>query len=465
MEKFERWMGTHTDLGATISLVPILRTSWRINHYGDPKWDFVSDEQATVRQQIYQLRTNGSPGALRPFITEDGKDANVAFLYRDHRGETIRRAVIAAEEFIRQNPIGQVIVRYDRDRGRQGDNPLSYQKLMDTWYYMLGPLLPTRHHTMTVQVRQEDGTYVHQQVNEHGDGQPLPEWIEDFRDRALADYEVQRDSLEEGEFFTWPESLADWTLDDVEYWWASEEFGIRAVAVSPSSLIVEDLKQVEGVPAYQATQSWTRGVQFVMAGGLMGILAAIDDEVERSHVANILLIFLVIFVLHSITYQSVPSGAIILLQIMTATMLSLAYMAVVGMGLNINTLPVQSVGVGIGVDYAIYIVDRIRHEVVDTEDIDEAIRRAIRTTGMAVTFTATTIVGGIVLWTFSNLRFQADMALMLSILMVINMLGAITVVPALYSIARPKVATALLTDDQRAAIQRQKEIEHQKGLD
>ena len=229
-------------------------------------------------------------------------------------------------------------------------------------------------------------------------------------------------------------------------------------------MIVEDLKRVDGVPAYQATQSWTRGVQFVMAGGLMGILAAVADEVERSHVAHILLIFLVIFVLHSITYQSMPSGAIILLQIMTATMLSLAYMAISGMGLNINTLPVQSVGVGIGVDYAIYIVDRIRHEVVDTADIDEAIRRAVRTTGMAVTFTATTIVGGIVLWTFSNLRFQADMAQLLSILMVINMLGAITVVPAFYSIARPKVATALLTDDQRAAIQRQKETERAKGL-
>ena len=464
MEKFERWMGTHTELGATISLVPILRTSWRINHYGDPKWDFVSEEQATVRQQIYQLRTNGAPGALRPFITEDGKDANVSFLYRDHKGETIRKAVIAAEEFIRQNPIGQVIVRYDKDRGLPDDSAFSYNKLMDTWYYMLGPLLPTRHHTLTVQIRQDDGSYVQQEVNEFTSVDALPDWIEEFRENAIYDYEDRRDSVDEGEHFSWPDSLEDWSPEDIDYWWENEEYGIRAVGVNTSNLIVEDLKKVDGVPAYQQTQSWTRGVQFVMAGGLMGILAAIDDEVERSHVANILLIFLVIFVLHSVTYQSMPSGAIILLQIMTATMLSLAYMAITGMGLNINTLPVQSVGVGIGVDYAIYIVDRIRHEVVDTEDIDEAIRRAIRTTGMAVTFTATTIVGGIVLWTFSNLRFQADMAQLLSILMVINMLGAITVVPAFYSIARPKVATALLTDDQKAAIQRQKEAERAKGL-
>ena len=188
-----------------------------------------------------------------------------------------------------------------------------------------------------------------------------------------------------------------------------------------------------------------------MAGGSMGILAAINDEVERSHVANISLIFFVIFVLHSVTYKSVPSGAIILLQIATATMISLAYMAIRGIGLNINTLPVQSVGVGIGVDYAIYIVDRIRQEVVDTSDIDEAIRRAVRTTGMAVTFTATTITGGIVLWVFSDLRFQAEMAQLLTVLMVVNMLGAITIVPAFYAVIRPRVATSLLREAQDSA--------------
>ena len=196
----------------------------------------------------------------------------------------------------------------------------------------------------------------------------------------------------------------------------------------------------------------------------MGVLAAINDEVERSHVANISLIFLVIFVLHSVTYQSMSSGFIVFLQIATATMVSLAYMAIKGVGLNINTLPVQSVGVGIGVDYAIYIVDRIRQEVADTADIDEAVRRAVRTTGMAVTFTATTIVGGIVLWSFSNLRFQAEMAQLLVFLMILNMFGAITIVPTFYSIMRPKVATALLTDDQREAMRLQKEREKALGL-
>jgi predicted RND superfamily exporter protein len=189
-------------------------------------------------------------------------------------------------------------------------------------------------------------------------------------------------------------------------------------------------------------------VQFIMAGGAMGTLAAVNDEVERGHLANISLILFVIFVLHSVTYRSATSGGIIFLQLATATLLSLAYMAVRGVGLNINTLPVQAVGVGVGVDYAIYIVDRIRQEMAVHKDLDEAIRTAVRTTGMAVTFTGTTVVGGIGFWVFSNLRFQAEMAQLLIVLMAINMLAAVTLVPALYSILRPGVASSLMRRDE-----------------
>jgi len=463
MERFERALKIDTNLGASVSVVPFLRQMWRINHYGDPKWYFIPDHPGTVRAMIFQLQQNGAPGFMRPFMTDDGRKANMAFFYPDHKGDTVVIATHFAEKFIEENPLGEISIRLDRDHGSKDAGFFDRDNLLDKWYYMLGPLLPPRHHTLSVRIRQKDGSYAQAPVLEAGrDG--LPEWIDEFRDGALYDFEDTRDSLDEGEVFTWPDELEDWTNDDVGQWWESEEYGIRAVEVNTKDLIVSDMKAVDPVPKYQPTNSWTRGVQFVMAGGSMGILAAINDEVERSHVANITLIFVVIFVLHSITYQSIPSGLIIFLQISTATMISLAYMAVRGIGLNINTLPVQSVGVGIGVDYAIYIVDRIRQEVVDTEDIDEAVRRAVRTTGMAVAFTATTITGGIVLWAFSDLRFQAEMAYLLVILMVLNMFGALTVVPAFYSILRPKVATALLTDEQKEAIRIQKERERAQGL-
>jgi hypothetical protein len=462
MEDFERYLKANTDLGATVSVVPFLRNYWQMNHYGDPKFYFIPEDLGTVRSTIFQLRQNGPPGFMRPFMTDDGREATVAFYYPDHKGDTIAFARHFAEDFIKNNPLGKIDVRLDEDRAEHDAGWLDRDKWIDMGYYLLGPMLPTRHHTLHVQKRQKDGSYVPEEVKTASEG--LPEWIDQFREDAQADYVDARDSVEEGEVFTWPEVLEGWRNDDIDYWWEDTSAGIRAVALDTNKLVVADLKAVDDAPKYQPTNAFTRGVQFVMAGGSMGVLAAINEEVERSHVANISLIFLVIFVLHSLTYQSAPSGGIILLQIATATMLSLAYMALRGIGLNINTLPVQSVGVGIGVDYAIYIVDRIRQEVADTADIDEAVRRAVRTTGMAVSFTATTIVGGIVLWSWSNLRFQAEMAQLLVILMIINMLGAITVVPAFYSILRPKVATALLTEEQKEAIRIQKERERKLGL-
>jgi predicted RND superfamily exporter protein len=454
MEEFERFMFVHTDLGASVSLVPFIRGSWQMNHYGDPKWHFVPVDAASVRGIIFQLQTNGPPGFLRPFMTDDGKDANIAFFYPDHKGDTIRKAVVASDHFIEENPIGEVSIRLDVDRAERGAPLWNYDRLTDAWYYMLGPLIQEfwapRNHTMSVRVR-ENGGYAPQEIKDASE-EGLPSWIGEFREAAVADYEETKGSWPEDRYFPWPDSLAAWETDDVDAWWESEELGLRAVAVNTDELIVHDLKAVDGVPKYQSTNSWTRGMQFVMAGGSMGVLAAINDEVERGHVANIALILFVVFVLQAFTYRSWWSGTIIVLQLSTATMLSLAYMALKGVGLNVNTLPVQSVGVGIGVDYAIYIVDRIQQEVAATRgDIDEAIRRAIRTTGMAVSFTATTIVGGIALWSFSSLRFQAEMAQLLMILMVINMIGAITMVPALYAIIKPKFARALLEEEEKKA--------------
>ncbi len=446
-ERLERELRANTELGASASLVPILRDYWMNNHYGDPKWSFVPEDSGAVRAMIFQLRQGGAPGLLRPYLTDDGRLAALSLFYPDHRGETIARARHFAERFIERNPLGEVSIRLDRDAARADAGPFDRERWIDAAYYVLGPVLPPRHHTLSVRVRDADGS--HRPVEVRAAREGLPAWIDDFRGRALAAHALRAGAAERAPSSSaagsasWPARLASWSNEDVDSWWESRELGIRVVAVRGLDLLVADLKAVDPTPSHQPTGSWTRGVRFAMAGGNIGLLAAINEEVERSHVANIALIFFAIFALHALTYRSLASGGIVLLQIATATLMSLAYMGLRNVGLNVNTLPVQAVGVGIGVDYAFYIVDRIRQEAVGAADLDAAIRRAIRTTGMAVTFTATTIVGGVALWMFSTLRFQAEMAQLLVVLMVINMLGAITVVPALYSIFQPKVATRL----------------------
>ena len=434
MERLERKLRSETGASRSFSLVDLVKTVNRTFNYGDPRFAFIPSGSFT-RTWIWQVRQGAPPGTLRPLLTDDGRAASLTVFYPDHKGETIRRAIDTAERFIEENPIGVVAIRLDEDHGTP-DQPFYHpDRLKDFLYYMIGPLLPVRSHSLGVRVRNDGGFEAVEIRSVAGDG--LPAWLEDFREEAHYAYGDAEDSAINGRVFTWPGHLEDWEPEDVDEWWESSDLGLRAVAVGEDALLVHDLRQPDAVPAYQPTQAYSRGVQFVLAGGLMGMLAAVNDEVERGHLANISLIFAVIFVLHSVTYRSALSGGIILLQIATATLLSLAYMALRGVGLNVHTLPVQAVGVGIGVDYAIYIVDRIRQECAAGRGVDESIRTAIRTTGMAVTFTATTVVGGILFWVFSNLRFQAEMAQLLIVLMGINMLGAITVVPAFYAILKP----------------------------
>ncbi|MCP5059932.1 MAG: MMPL family transporter [bacterium] len=442
MEEFERWMTAHTNLRVAVSLVPIIRAYWQQNHYGDPKWNFIPNDSGTVRNVLFQLRQNGSPGFLRPYATHDDSQASLGFFYPDHKGDTVQLAISAAREFIRQNPIGELELRLESDRAAPDAGVFGPQRMADRIYYLFGPMLPRRPHTLHLSSRDPSGSYSSVELPRLTRRSQAPAWLEEFAEGARRDYQRELQSMGEGGYFAWPEELEDWDASDVDAVYENEELGIRAVAMKTRNLIVHDLNAVDSLPRYQPTQSWSRGVQFVMAGGVMGVLAAVNEEVERGHIANISLILLVVFILQIVTYRSVWIGGIIVVQLATATMLSLAYMAIQGVGLNISTLPVQSVGVGIGVDYAIYIVDRVRQEIATGQaGLDEALRRTIQTTGMAVSFTATTLVAGIATWTASNLRFQSEMAWLLAILMVINMLGSITVVPALLSIFGPSLSS------------------------
>jgi len=188
---------------------------------------------------------------------------------------------------------------------------------------------------------------------------------------------------------------------------------------------------------------WAEGASFALASGLMGVLGASNDEVEGSNNATLIASFTAIFMVIVLTYRSFAIALLLCVSLGTATLVSLAYMYFANIGFDVNTLPVQALGVGVGVDYGLYLMDRIIHERKRGHDLDEAIRIAITTTGMAVFFTGSTLVGGIIFWYFiSSLRFAADMSLLMSIVLGANMVGAMLLVPSMTSLFKPSFAAA-----------------------
>jgi predicted RND superfamily exporter protein len=116
-------------------------------------------------------------------------------------------------------------------------------------------------------------------------------------------------------------------------------------------------------------------------------------------------------------------------------------MGALGIGLDVNALPVVALGVGLGVDYGLYVVGRIEEAYAESGDIKSATAYAMMTAGRAVFFTAATMVVGIVFWAFSFLRFQAEMGILLAFWMIISMLGGLILLPTLVVTFKPRFVT------------------------
>ena len=138
-----------------------------------------------------------------------------------------------------------------------------------------------------------------------------------------------------------------------------------------------------------------------------------------------------IIVLCLLTYRTVLGTLAIVLPLVVVSTLAEALMATYGIGLKVNTLPVVALGVGIGVDYGIYIFNRLRMELADGHNLLDAYYRTLRLTGRAVIFTGFTLATGVGTWIFSTLQFQADMGILLCFIFLANMVGAIVLLPAL----------------------------------
>jgi predicted RND superfamily exporter protein len=177
--------------------------------------------------------------------------------------------------------------------------------------------------------------------------------------------------------------------------------------------------------------------EFKLAGGLIGVLAAANEELVRNDLLMNFLGFFTIYIIVLFTYRSWMAGVYLLLPLFISNILINAAMAVWGIGINVNTLPLVTVGVGFGIDYGLYILSRIIEEIRVNGDLELSIREALNTSGKAVSFTAVAMVASTALWGFSNIRFNAVMGILLAIWMFVSFIASETLLPVMISYFRP----------------------------
>ncbi|KWH34013.1 RND transporter [Burkholderia cepacia] len=191
--------------------------------------------------------------------------------------------------------------------------------------------------------------------------------------------------------------------------------------------ILEDVKQ------YRVSHPFP-GINIRLAAGNAGVQAATNEEVEKSELPMMLYVYAAIVILVFLAYRDWRSMLACCVPLAVATFIGYWFMKELKIGLTVATLPVMVLAVGIGVDYALYIYNRLQRHLAEGDPIERAMERALEFECVATIFTAITLAVGVATWSFSALKFQADMGKLLAFMFVVNLVMAMTALPALASV-------------------------------
>lgn len=175
-------------------------------------------------------------------------------------------------------------------------------------------------------------------------------------------------------------------------------------------------------------------LQFKLASGPVGVMAATNEAVAEAQLPMMLYVYGAVFVLCLISFKSLKATVAVIIPLYVVSTLAQALMTQLDIGLAVSTLPVIALGVGIGVDYGIYILSTMSSKLSNGMPVQQAYYEALVERGSAVIFTGLTLAIGVSTWFFSALKFQMDMGILLTFMFVVNMLGAIIILPALAAV-------------------------------
>ena len=196
---------------------------------------------------------------------------------------------------------------------------------------------------------------------------------------------------------------------------------------------------IQDVRDYVSTSDLPDG-SYRLAGGAIGVQAAVREEIHAAQIWNLTLALLGLFLFCTVNFRSFTAGLILTIPLAISNIITFALMAAYQIGLTVNTYPISSIGIGLGVDYGIYFVGRLLEEKEQAGDLNTAITNTILSNGKAIIIIATTLTVGLLSWLLSPLKFQAEMGALFALLLFLNMLGAILLVPSLIAIIKPRFA-------------------------
>ncbi len=371
-------------------------------HEGDPKWYVIPDSILATGTYILMYRSTGEPGDFNVWADHKFTKGSIRIFFKNHLAKTIKNGLKVAKQFLYQYP--EMLQRRFYDE--------VYRNLIEKY-----PDIGKQHFVvrLTKNVCEFDmEKFLEYMKTKKASLIKDPKFIKEFPELYSKKNLVKKYpkilKMSMREFVdTYPQAVSEMKLIDKDEFMTPERYG---------------------------------AAQFLLCGGTIGVLAAINEEIEWSQVGTLLLIFVMVFILCASAFRSVWAGITLTVPLVIANLVAFIYMVFKEISLDVDTLPVFAIGVGVGVNYGIYIISRFREEYENELDIDKAVKRGVSTAGLGVVFTAVSLIIPVLLWYwFSQIKFQADMGILLAFLLFFNMLGALLFIPAVCAYFRPKFIT------------------------
>lgn len=212
---------------------------------------------------------------------------------------------------------------------------------------------------------------------------------------------------------------------------AVKEFREANDAWHPGENLRETLAEEAQAKQANGEELQSDAVNLRLGTGNIGVMAATNDTVRAVEHHMLWYLYGAVFLMCLISFRNPLAALCIVLPLVLVTELGHTLMVQLDIGMKVNTLTVVALGVGIGVDYGIYIFARMRESMLQGRSVSESYFIALKTTGIAIFYTALTLAVGVFMWVFSELKFQADMGVMLTFMFIVNMIAAIIFLPAL----------------------------------
>ena len=245
-----------------------------------------------------------------------------------------------------------------------------------------------------------------------GSNEGSPKWLTLARNQNVLNYGAQQASVNNPDLF-------------------NNDCSVMPVIAYLSDHRAETLSRVVEEAARFAEVNSTPEHQFLLAAGNAGIEAATNIVVHDANRTMLLYVYGAVILLCFITFRNWRAVVVAIVPLIVTSILCEALMVVLGIGVKVATLPVIALGVGIGVDYALYLLSIQLAQQRAGASLAVAYKRSIQFTGKVVALVGITLAAGVVTWVWSPIKFQADMGILLTFMFVWNMIGALVLIPAL----------------------------------